>query len=59
MNISIRSIVNAQFKFSLYCKKYLNILHGYMLPNILLKLKNLRHLLLSQVFYHIANHWQS
>ena len=23
MNISIRSIVNAQFKFSLYCKKIL------------------------------------
>ena len=58
MNISIRSIVNAQFKFSLYCKKYLNILHGYMFLNIF-KAKKPETSFIVPSFYHIANHWQS
>lgn len=59
MNISIRSIVNAQFKFSLYCKEIFKYSTWVYASEYSFKAKNLRHLLLSQVFYHIANHWQS
>lgn len=49
LTLNFHSIVKEVFKNSkwVYASEYS------------FKPKNLRHLLLSQVFYHIANHWQS
>lgn len=59
MNISIRSIVNAQFKFSLYCKKILKYSTWVYASEYSFKAKKPETSFIVPSFYHIANHWQS